>query len=370
MTTCRTYTIEKAPTPGFLLTADQYEFVGSGPFNTTLHISYLAGANTVVRIVNSDTNSGDSCLPTDITLDPSGYKDVVYTITNTHIIYVVKKSGSDSHDCCTDFNISTCQYSNYIKFTVIPPTLGSIDIYPISSSINIGDAVQLSATCKDDGDNQITCPALTWSSTNNLVATVDSSGLVAGLSTGSTNITASSSGITSNISSITITPQAPILTTIEVLPTSASVSIGGTQQFTAVCKDESDNTMTCPTLTWGTTDNGIGSISSTGLFTGIGTGTVTVTATVGQIVGSSIVTVAQCAPNWQCEQPLNGYETDLNNCSSPNRRVSQACMPIVQAGFNEKERLLAVGLLFGLLDQAMKKYREFQQEKLKWKRVE
>ena len=76
MVTCRTYIIEKAPTPGFLLTANQYEFIGEGTFNTTLHISYSAGANKIVRIVNSDPISGDSCLSTDITLDTSGNKDV------------------------------------------------------------------------------------------------------------------------------------------------------------------------------------------------------------------------------------------------------------------------------------------------------
>lgn len=119
MVTCRTYTIEKAPTPGFTLTADQYEGIGS--FNTILHISYPVGAGQIVRIVNSDPISGDSCLTTDLPLDGNGDATVPYSVTDTHTIYVIKTIGTGGENCCVSFSQTLCQYSNYITFTVTPP---------------------------------------------------------------------------------------------------------------------------------------------------------------------------------------------------------------------------------------------------------
>jgi len=37
-------------------------------------------------------------------------------------------------------------------------------------------------------------------------------------------------------------------------------------------------------------------------------------------------TVCSCVPNWQCEQPLNGYESDTN-CGE-SRRLNSVCNPI------------------------------------------
>jgi hypothetical protein len=138
MTTCRTYTIEKAPTQGFTLTADQYEGIGS--FNTTLHISYQAGAGQIVKIVNSDPDPaiGDSCLTTDIPLDGNGNATVPYSVTGTHTIYVIKTIGTGGENCCTSFSQTLCQYSNYMTFTVTPPPdIGNIQFLSNPSGAQI-----------------------------------------------------------------------------------------------------------------------------------------------------------------------------------------------------------------------------------------
>lgn len=136
MTTCRTYTIEKAPTQGFTLTADQYEGIGS--FSTTLYISYQVGAGQIVKIVNSDPISGDSCLTTDIPLDGNGNATVPYSVTGTHTIYVIKTIGTGGENCCTSFSQTLCQYSNYITFTVTPPPdIGNIQFLSNPSGAQI-----------------------------------------------------------------------------------------------------------------------------------------------------------------------------------------------------------------------------------------
>ncbi len=36
--------------------------------------------------------------------------------------------------------------------------------------------------------------------------------------------------------------------------------------------------------------------------------------------------ISQCIPNWQCRQPLDGYEHDINNCGIADR-LNSACNP-------------------------------------------
>lgn len=207
MTTCRTYTIEKAPTPGFTVTAGQYEGVGS--FNTTLHVSYSAGAGQIVRIVNSDPITGDSCLPTDIPLDANGDAIVPYQVIGTHTIYVIKITGTGGENCCTSFSHTLCQYSNYITFTLAASELTSIDISSPTTSIISKDIIQFTAICKDQLTNTMTCPILKWNSSDSSVGTIDSSGLFTALDIayqGTTDITASSGDVKSNISMVTVTP--------------------------------------------------------------------------------------------------------------------------------------------------------------------
>jgi hypothetical protein len=83
----------------------------------------------------------------------------------------------------------------------------------------------------------------------------------------------------------------PVLATITVSPTSASVKTGGTQQFSATGFDQNGNLMSPqPSFTWSV--SGGGSIDGSGLFSASTVGAnFTVSATSGGISGSASVTV-------------------------------------------------------------------------------
>ena len=88
------------------------------------------------------------------------------------------------------------------------------------------------------------------------------------------------------------TTSPPVLTTITVSPTSASVATGGTQQFTATGLDQFNQPVSPqPAFTWSV--SGGGTISTSGLFTAGTTagGPFTVKATSGSLSGSASVTV-------------------------------------------------------------------------------
>jgi serine protease AprX len=83
----------------------------------------------------------------------------------------------------------------------------------------------------------------------------------------------------------------PVLTTITVLPASASVQNGGTQQFSATGYDQNHTPMNPqPAFTWSV--SGGGSISASGLFTATTVGSnFTVTAASGGVTGTASVSV-------------------------------------------------------------------------------
>ncbi len=177
-----------------------------------------------------------------------------------------------------------------------PQILTSITISPSSASVGIGSTTQLTATCKDQNNNTMTCPSLTWSTTNSSIATVDPTGKVTGIAMGTINVTAVSGSITSNISTITVT-EPPVLTSITVSPATVSVNINGTMQLTSICKDQNNNTMTCPVLAWNTSNSAVATVNSSGLVTGIATGMANITAISGAITSNSSTITVVMAPS-------------------------------------------------------------------------
>lgn len=71
-----------------------------------------------------------------------------------------------------------------------PPTVTAVTIAPVSDSVAVGKTVQLTATAKDAAGTVVPS-TFTWTSSSNSVATVNGSGLVTGVATGSASITAS-----------------------------------------------------------------------------------------------------------------------------------------------------------------------------------
>lgn len=107
--------------------------------------------------------------------------------------------------------ISSGITSNSATLTVTPAVLESISVTPESASIQRGATQQYTATAihSDGSTNDITNSA-TWASSNSSVATVDSFGLATGKAAGTTYITASSGGITSNSAVLNVVLPGPV----------------------------------------------------------------------------------------------------------------------------------------------------------------
>ena len=185
-----------------------------------------------------------------------------------------------------------------ISVTAGPPpplVVTTVTVAPTSATVVAGATTTLQATVKDQNGNVMTGQTVTWSTNNAAAATVNSSGVVTGVAAGSATITATSSGKTGT-SSITVTAVAPVVTTVTVAPTSASVVAGATTALQATVKDQNGSVMTGQTVTWSTNNAAAATVSSTGVVTGVAAGSAAITATSSGKTGTSSITVTAVNP--------------------------------------------------------------------------
>ena len=154
-----------------------------------------------------------------------------------------------------------------------PPA--TIKITPLQASISPNQQQSFSATAQDSSGTTLTTVTFFWTSSTPNVASIASNGLALGRSNGSTQITASASGVTSAPATLTVTQS---IASITISPPTATVAVNGTQQFTAAAVDANGNAVAGVTFTWACSFSGTATIDGNGLTTGVAPGTVSIFA--------------------------------------------------------------------------------------------
>jgi trimeric autotransporter adhesin len=177
-----------------------------------------------------------------------------------------------------------------------PAPVASVSVSPASATLQIGATVQLQVTAYDANNNVLTGRVVTSSSANPAIASVNSLGLVTAVSAGTTQITVTVEGKTA-VATITVSAAAPVaVASVTVSPSSASLLVGGTQQFSATTRDANNNVLTGRVVTWSTAGAGIASVSANGFVTAVAAGTTQITATSEGKSGSATITVSVPPP--------------------------------------------------------------------------
>ncbi len=164
-----------------------------------------------------------------------------------------------------------------------PVTLASVAVSLASSSVQVGQATQASATLKDANGNTFVVQGDTvqWASTNTGVATVSQGGVVTAVAIGSADITAKLLNITgtTTVTVIAAPPSAPPPVATISVALASPIFVGQTALATPTLLDANGDTLSGRVITWSTGNSLIASVSSTGVVTGVGAGLVTITAT-------------------------------------------------------------------------------------------
>lgn len=149
----------------------------------------------------------------------------------------------------------------------------SVTVTPSPISVIEDQTVQLSAEALDKQGNPTSVP-FNWQSANPSIAVVDSAGLVTGVLTGTTTISATANGTSGSVD-VTVTPKAASV--VITGASSAPLELGLTLQLTATALDVNGDTVNVP-ITWASSDENVLTVDSTGLVTAVGISTATITA--------------------------------------------------------------------------------------------
>jgi hypothetical protein len=94
------------------------------------------------------------------------------------------------------------------------PSVASVAIEGATSTIEVGQQLQLTATARDGSNNVLTGKVFAWTSTNQGVATVAPSGLVIGQTTGTATINATTDGKSGSYAVTVIAPTIPTISAV------------------------------------------------------------------------------------------------------------------------------------------------------------
>lgn len=165
----------------------------------------------------------------------------------------------------------------------------SISVTPAQANMYVGGQVSLSATVSPDNASD---KSVTWTSSNNAVATVDATGLVKAVGKGTVEIVASTINGHTSKCTITVNPVYP--ETVTVTPSSYKFYVGDSYQLSAATTpaDVQNNT-----LTWSSSDASVVTVDNTGKITAVKVGTATVTvSTADGKTAQSVITVNPVYP--------------------------------------------------------------------------
>jgi trimeric autotransporter adhesin len=196
-----------------------------------------------------------------------------------------------------------------------PPTLVSIAVTPATDTIPVGTFLQFTATgTYSNGSTQNLTSTASWSSSTSAVASIATGGLATAATIGSTTVTATSGSVSGNTS---LTVATNSLVSLQIADGDVTIANGTSHQFTAlgIFNDGSRNDLT-NTVTWGTSQSSIATISGTGRASSVNTGTTNISASMGSIsapavtltVTSATLTSITVGPSTRTIAPL----TQLN----------------------------------------------------------
>ncbi|MGN0804438.1 MAG: Ig-like domain-containing protein [Candidatus Coproplasma sp.] len=183
---------------------------------------------------------------------------------------------------------ASCEYT----ITNVMPSIVQID--RDEATIEIDGSITLIAIVSPDNT---TVKTVTWSSSDDSIATVDANGKVTGLKTGTVTITATSTEDDTVKATCTVNVLAEIVkvTSVTLSDTTATIDMESatTHKLTAtVLPDNASN----KTVVWTTSDKTVATVDSTGLVTARKAGKVTITATADGVSATCEITITAPAP--------------------------------------------------------------------------
>jgi len=156
-----------------------------------------------------------------------------------------------------------------------------------TASVTAGDQSQgLALVVLATGENSTVTNQATWSTADPSIATVNSSGLISFVATGTTDIRATYNGVVGSLQ-VSVLP----VSQVKISGLESPQMVGSASQLyvTAVLSDGTDDAS--PRATFMTSDSSVGAVSADGVFSANGVGQANISATVNGVTSTARATV-------------------------------------------------------------------------------
>ena len=188
-----------------------------------------------------------------------------------------------------------------------PGAVASVTVTAPETTIQVGHAVQLTATARDEGGVVLEGRTVEWTTAGGNVASVSQTGLVTGVGQGEVEIRATIDGVVGSVA-LVVVPLPPVaVATVSVTAPATTVPVNQTLQLTATARDAGGTVLQGRLMEWATADAGRASVSESGVVTGLAPGDVEIRATAEGVAGGLVITVLADPP----EPPVGGVTVAL-----------------------------------------------------------
>ena len=226
----------------------------------------------------------------------------------------------------------------------IPVT--GIVLLPATLTLNVGSPQQLAATITPANASN---KNLNWSSDNTAVATVSSTGMVTAVSVGTATITVTTEDGGKTATTAITTINQIFVSSISVLPATATIAMGNQQQLTATITPSNASNKN---LSWTSSDTNVATVNSLGLVTSVAPGTcnITVTTQDGEKTAIAAITVNPRPVNKilsNCDSNSGWTSSNTLTVNSADKKEGAACLQSVGSKTDEFKRVFATPINTG-----------------------
>jgi|GEM_PF-2334267 len=175
---------------------------------------------------------------------------------------------------------STAGLSAITTVNVSPEHVTEVEVTPATSSMAVGDTIQLAVTTRGESGAELTDRAIQLTSdAPTVVAVIDGLRLV-GLAEGSATITATSDG---RSSTATVEVSRAGVATVEITPDSLSLGVATTARLGIIVRDRTGELMDPTLVTFASSDSAVATVSGDGVVTAVAPGRAEIVGTAGEV---------------------------------------------------------------------------------------
>ena len=204
---------------------------------------------------------------------------------------------------------------------VTPVAVAAVGVAPSTLALSAGASAQLSAAATSASGEVLGDRLATWTSSDEAVARVSTTGQVSAVGAGSATITATIDG---RSASATVNVATAAVASLAVSANATALTVGQTTQVTATVLDGAGAVLGGRAVTWASSSESVATVSSSGVVTAVAAGPVTITGSSEGAKATVTITVTQTA--------VASVKVSINSPSVSVGQTAQATASAFDAG--------------------------------------